>query len=141
MDNQDTSKIEAWLRPLAEKAARAVGDKRTLDARIVVIAAVFAPAIRELEQKLDHAVKVNNSITTHAADREQHVSELERENAALKTDNAAQVAAERQRWGDSIYNELSQTYPEVDGSGCESGDDLDVVIAQIRETICHLKER
>lgn len=37
------------------------------------------------------------------------------------------------RWQQAIYELCQEHYPDVDGSGCDSGDELDLTLAEISE--------
>lgn len=37
------------------------------------------------------------------------------------------------RWQQAIYELCQEHYPDVDGSGCDSGDELDLTLAEIQE--------
>jgi len=42
------------------------------------------------------------------------------------------------RWQEAIHNLCREHYPEVDGSGCESGDELDFSLVEIKLTLVHI---
>lgn len=55
------------------------------------------------------------------------------------------VECEQARWQDAIYAALQMHVPDVasslDGSGCDSGDPLDVTLAEIAQAINFIKDQ
>ena len=58
-------------------------------------------------------------------------------NEKLETELAADTRF-IERWQAAIHNLCREHYPEVDGSGCESGDELDFSLAEIKLTLVHI---
>ena len=50
-------------------------------------------------------------------------------------------AEEQARWQEAIRELLVRYHPDVDGSGCESGDPLDVTLAEINMTLIHMQNK
>ena len=48
--------------------------------------------------------------------------------------------ATESRWQKAIYEQCKRILPNVDGSGCESGDALDVTISEITQCFAHLQD-
>lgn len=69
-----------------------------------------------------------------AAESELETVKRERDEAVTKS-----VLAESNRWGDRL-NWVHQQY-DVDGSGCDSGDELDVIETEISLALGNLTER
>lgn len=59
---------------------------------------------------------------------------------SVHEDILADKEEEQGRWQRAIYEECKRVLPDVDGSGCDSGDPLDVTLEEIRACFTHLQE-
>lgn len=59
--------------------------------------------------------------------------------AASQGDAPGFDEATESRWQKAIYEQCKRILPNVDGSGCESGDALDVTISEITQCFAHLQ--
>lgn len=60
---------------------------------------------------------------------------------ALQAAKLAGVEDEARRWQEAIDKVVVEVNPDRDGAGCESGDPLDVTLAELRQTFALLQER
>lgn len=99
----------------------------------------MTPTNEEMERAVEHLESVVDEFEC-GKEMPPHVAE-DRNALVVVLTALKQSQAETERWQSAIYEECKAIYPEVDGGGSDSGDELDFTLSEIRQTFTHLIDR